>query len=167
MKLTVSFSFGDPPDPLARWIELGAFFRLRSFCSFYFYFLFVFFSLVPDCTTTQRKFSPAVKYPLFHCSVYLFWVATTVFFLFFPCIQQLRKSGAVFDGSSSWTISSQRCRHTRSPSSDPRLAEVFMITFGNMDDLHKFSNDFFRSPNTEWTKQGLSVDSLFLISFSC
>ena len=39
---------------------------------------------MPDCTTTQRKFSPAVKYPLFRCSVYLFWVAT-VFFLFFPC----------------------------------------------------------------------------------
>ena len=145
------------------------FFLLRSFCSFYFLFLSVFFLLVSDCTTSQRRFPPAVKYPLFRCSIYLFWVATTVFFLFFPCTHPLRKSGAGFDGSSSTTISSQICRHTRSPSSDLRLAEVFMITFGNMDDLHLFSNDFFRSSNTEWPrpKQGLSFDSLFLISFSC
>ena len=72
-------------DPLARRIELGPFFRLRSFCSFYFWS--VFFSLVPDCTTTQRKLSPAVKYPLFRCSVYLLGGSNDCVFLymFFPC----------------------------------------------------------------------------------
>ena len=67
-------------------------------------------------------------------------------------LHPLRQSRAGFDGSSSTTISSERCRHKRGPSSDPRLAEVFMIIFGNMADLHKFSNDFFRSPNNEWPK---------------
>ena len=67
--LTVSFFDRGPSCPTDRARSL--FFLLRSFCSFYFLFWLVFFSLVPDCTTTQRKFSPAVKYPLFRCSVYL------------------------------------------------------------------------------------------------
>ena len=60
------------------------FFGFLLFVLLIFYFWLVFFLLVPDCTTTRRKFFPAVKYPLFRCSVYLFWVAMTVFFLFFP-----------------------------------------------------------------------------------
>ena len=83
MKLTVSFFDRGPSCPTDRARSL--FFRLRSFCSFCFLFWLVLFSLVPDCTTTQRKFFPAVKYQLFCCSVYLFFSAMTVFFLFFPC----------------------------------------------------------------------------------
>ena len=82
MKLTVSFFDRGPSCPTVR--ARSPFFGFVLFVLFIFYFWLVFFSLVPDCTTTQRKFSPAVKYPLFRCSVYLFWVAT-VFFLFSPC----------------------------------------------------------------------------------
>ena len=82
VKLTVSFFDRGPSCPTVR--ARSPFFGFVLFVLFIFYFWLVFFSLVPDCTTTQRKFSPAVKYPLFRCSVYLFWVAT-VFFLFSPC----------------------------------------------------------------------------------
>ena len=154
-------------DPLARRIELGPFSSASFFCSFYFLFLVSFLFAVPNCTTTQRKFSRAVKYPLFRCSVYLLLGSDNFVFPDLP-LHPLRKSGAGFDGSSSTTISSQRCRHTRSPSSDPRLAKVFMIIFGNMDDFHKFSNDFFRSLNTEWPKARaigwqLVLDFLFML----
>ena len=96
------------------------FFGFVLFVLFIFYFLLIFFSLVPDCTTTQRKFSPAVKYPLFAAHSTSFGWQRLCFSCSSPCTHPLRKSGAGFDGSSSSTISSQRCRHTRSPSSDPR-----------------------------------------------
>ena len=86
MKLTVSFFDRGPSCPTDR--TRSPFFGFVLFVLFIFYFWLVFFSLVPDCTTTQRKFSPVVKYLLFRCSVYLFWVAT-VFFLFFPCTHSL------------------------------------------------------------------------------
>ena len=60
------------------------FFRLRSFCSFYFLFLVCFLFARARLNNNPAKVFPAVKYPLFRCSVYLFGVAT-VFFLFFPC----------------------------------------------------------------------------------
>ena len=125
------------------------FFCFVPFVLFIFYFWLVFFSLVPDCTTTAKVF-PAVK-STFSLLSLPFLGSDDFVFPVLP-LHPLRKSGAGFDGSSSTTISSQRCRHTRSPSSDPRLAKVFMIIFGNMDDLHKFSNDFFRPLNTEWPK---------------
>ena len=68
MKLTVSFFDRGPSCPTVR--ARSPFFGFVLFVLFIFYFWLVFFSLVPDCTTTQRKFSPAVKYPLFRCSVY-------------------------------------------------------------------------------------------------
>ena len=77
MKLTVSVFDRGPSCPTDR--ARCLFFGFVLFVLFIFYFLLVFFSLVPDCTTTQRRFSPAVKYPLFRFSFYLFWVATTVF----------------------------------------------------------------------------------------
>ena len=139
------------------------FFRLRSFCSFYFLFLVCFLFARARLNNNPAKVFPAVKYPLFRCSVYLFLGSDCVF----PVLplHPLRTSRAGFDGSSSTTISSQRWRHKRSPSSDPLLAEVFMIIFGNMDDLH---NDFFRPPNTEWPKARaigwqLVLDFLFML----
>ena len=79
----VSFFDRGPSCPTDRARSL--FFVFVLFVLFVFYFWLVLFSLVPDCTTTQRKFFPAVKYQPFRCLVYLFWVATTVFFPFFPC----------------------------------------------------------------------------------
>ena len=70
VKLTVSFFDRGPSCPTDRARSL--FFGFVLFALFIFYFWLVLFSLVPDCTTTQRKFFPAVKYPLFRCSVYLF-----------------------------------------------------------------------------------------------
>ena len=125
MKLTVSFFRSGTllPDGSSS----VPFFRLRSFCSFCFLFWLVLFSLVLDRTTTQRKFFPAVKYQLFRCSLSLpFLGSNDCVFPVLP-LHPLRKSQAGFDGSSSTTISSQRCRHKRSPSSDSCLAEVFMI----------------------------------------
>ena len=83
MKLTVSFFDRGPSCPTDRARSL--FFVFVFFVLFVFYFWLVLFSLVPDCTTIKRKFFPAVKYQLFCCPVYLFFVATIVFFLFFPC----------------------------------------------------------------------------------
>ena len=77
MKLTVSFFDRGPSCPTDRARSL--FFVFVLFVLFVFYFWLVLFSLVPDCRATQRKFFPAVWYQLFCCSVYLFWVATTVF----------------------------------------------------------------------------------------
>ena len=115
------------------------FFGLRSFCSFCFLFLvsFVF-------ARARLHNNPAKVFPCGLVSTFLllslpFLGSNDCVFpvLPFPCTH----SGKVKQAS---TISSQRCRHKRSPSSDPRLAEVFMIIFGNIDDLHKFSNAFFR-----------------------
>ena len=165
MKLTVSFFDRGPSCPTDR--APSPFFGFVLFVLFIFYFWFVFFSLVPDCTTTQRKLSPAVKYPFFRCPDYLFWGSDCVF----PVLplHPLRTSRAGFDGSrsSSTTISSQRWRHKRSPSSDPLLAEVFMIIFGNTTGTI-FTNSpmiSFDHPTLSGPRQGLSVDSLFLISF--
>ena len=148
MKVTVSFFDRGPSCPTVR--ARSPFFGFVLFVLFIFYFWLVFFSLVPDCTTTQRKFSPAVKYPLFRCSVYLFWVAT-VFFLFSPCTH----SGQVEQAS---MVLRRRPFHHKDDDTREALPATLsppkfsMIIFGNMDDLHKFSNDFFRSPNTEWPK---------------
>ena len=148
MKLTVSFFDRGHSCPTDRARSL--FFVFVLFVLFVFYFWLVLFSFVPDCTTTQRQF-------FLRSSINIF-AAQSTFFCSNDCVfpvlplHPLRKSQAGFDGSSSTTISSQRCRHKRSPFSDPRLAEVFMIIFGNMDDLHKFSNDFFRSSSTQWPK---------------
>ena len=136
MKLTVSFFDRRPSCPTDRARSL--FFEFVLFVLFIFYFWLVLFSLVPDCTTTQRKFSLRSSIHFFAAQSTFFRVATTVFFPALP-LHPLRKCRAGFEGSSSTTISSQRCRHTKSPSSDPRLAKVFMIIFSNLDDLHKFS----------------------------
>ena len=52
------------------------------------------------------------------------------------------------------------------PLSEPRRS--FMITFGNGDDLHKFSNAFFGSTDTEWSKTKavswqLPLDLVFML----
>ena len=161
MKLTVSFFDRRPSCPTDR--APSPFFGFVLFVLFIYFFLFSFRS----CPIAQQ---PSESFPCGQISTFsllsLPFLGSDCVFPVLP-LHPLRTSRAGFDGSSSTTISSQRWRHKRSPSSDPLLAEVFMIIFGNMDDLHKFSNDFFRPPNTEWPKQGLLVDSLFLISFSC
>ena len=55
------------------------FFRFRSFCTFIFYLWLVFFSLVPDCTTTKRKFSLLSSIHFFAAQSTFFRVATIVF----------------------------------------------------------------------------------------
>ena len=63
------------------------FFVFVLFVLFVFYFWLVFFSLVPDCTTTQRKFflRSSINFFAAQSTVFFFFVATTVFFLFFSC----------------------------------------------------------------------------------
>ena len=120
---------------------------------------------MPNCTTTQRKFSPAVKYPRFRGSDYLFWEAT-VFFLFFPCTHsgQVEQASMVlrrrpFDHKDDdtrealpATISSPKCSWSSS-----EIWTIFTIS-----PMISFDH-----PTLSGPKQGLSVDSLFLISFSC
>ena len=149
MKLTVSFSYRGPSCPTDRARSL--FFRLRSFCSFCFLFLVSFVFARARLHNNPAKVFPCGQVSTFSLLGLPFLGSNDCVFPVFP-LHPLRKSQSGFDGSSSTTISSQRCRHKRSPSSDPRLAEVFMIIFGNMDNLHKFLNDFFRSPITEWPK---------------
>ena len=172
MKLTVSFFDRGPfcPTDRARDLFSASFFLILFFL--FFYFLLVLFSLVPDCTTSQRKVSPAVKYPLFRCSVYLFGVATTVCFPVLPLHPPTPEKWSRLRWFFVYDHLITKMPTFEKPFQRPstaRLAEVLMITFSNMDDLHKFSNDFFRSPvpTLSGPKQGLSVDSFFLISFSC
>ena len=148
MKLTVSFfSIG---DPLARRIELGPFFRFRSFCSFYFLFLVSFLFVCAWLHNNPAKVFPCGQVSTFSQLSLPFLSSNDCIFPVLP-LHSLRKSQAGFEGSSSTIISSQRCRHTGSPSSDPCLAEVFMIIFGNLDDLHKFSKVL--SINQHWVAQ--------------
>ena len=152
VKLTVSFFDWGPSCPTDRARSLFS----ASFFLFFLCFIFGEFSF-RSCLIAQQ---PSESFSLW--SSIDFFAAQSTFVgsndctCVFPVLplHPLRKSRAGFDGSSSTTISSQRCRHTRSPSNDPCLAEVFMIIFNNtsVDDLHKFSNDFFRSTNTEWPK---------------
>ena len=168
MKLAVSFFNWGPSCQTDR--ARSPFFQFRFIffilLNFYFWSVF-FFSLVPNCTTTQRRFSlrSSIHFFAAHST---FWGSNDCAFPVLP-LNPLLKSWAGFDGSSSMTISSQRCRHTRSLSSHPCPAHVFMLIFGNIDDLHKFSNDFFRSTNPEWPKARaigwqLVLDFLSLIS---
>ena len=163
MKLTVSFFDRGPSCPTDR--ARSPFFGFVLFVLFIFYFWLVFFSLVPDCTTTQRKFSPAVKYPLFRCSVYLLWVAT-VFFQFFPCTHsgQVEQASMVlrrrpFDHKDDDTREALPATLS-SPKFSWSSSEIWTIfTSSRMIS--------FDHPTLSGPKQGLSVDSLFLISFSC
>ena len=149
MKLTVSFFDRGPSCPTDRARSL--FFSSSFFLFFYFLYLVSFFFARARLHNNLANFFPCGQVSTFSLLSLPFLGSNDCFFPVLP-LHPLRKSQAGFDGSSSTTISSQRCRHKTSPSSDPRLAEVFMIIFGNMDDLHKFSNDFFRSPSTEWPK---------------
>ena len=144
------------------------FFGFVLFVLFLFYFWLVSgFSLVPDCTTSQRKFSPAVKYPLFRCSVYLFGVAATLFFLFIPCTHSRKVE------QTSMVLRRRPFHHK-----DANTREALPATLASQ----KFSwsssaiwtiftssqNDFFRSPNTEWPKARtigwqLVLDFLFML----
>ena len=135
MKLTVSFFDRGPSCPTD---------RARSLFSSSFFFFFLVFFLVSFVFARARLHNnPAKVFPCGQVSPFLllslpFLGSNDCVFPVLP-LHPLRKSQAGFDGSSSTTISSQRCQHKRSPSSDPRLAEVFMIIFGNIDNLHKFS----------------------------
>ena len=118
---------------------------------------------MPDCTTTQRKFSPAVKYPLFRCSVYLFWVAT-VFFLFSPCTH----SGQVEQAS---MVLRRRPFHHKDDDAREALPATLSspkFSWSSSEIWTIFTSSrmiSFDHPPLSGPKQGLSVDSLFLISF--
>ena len=163
MKLTVSFFDRGPSCPTDR--APSPFFGFVLFVLFIFYFWFVFFSLVPDCTTTQRKFSPAVKYPFFAAQTTFFWVAT-VFFLFFPCTH----SGQVEQAS---MVLRRRPFHHKDDDTREALPATLSSTKCSRSSSEIwtiFTNSpmiSFDHPTLSGPKQGLSVDSLFLISFSC
>ena len=127
------------------------FFGFVLFVLFIFYFWLVNFSLVPDCTTTQRKFFPAVKYSLFRCSVYLFWVATTVFFLFFPCTHsgKVEQASKVLRRRPSHHKDADTREALQATPASPKLSwsssAIWMI-------FTTSTRKFFRSTNTEWPK---------------
>ena len=146
MKLTVSFFDRGPSCP-TDWAR--SFFSVSFFLFFLLFFWLVFFSLVLDCTT-QRKFFPAVKYPLFRCSVYHFWVATTVFCLFFPCTH----SGKVEQASK---VLRRRPSHhkdadTREAIQATLASPKFSWSSSAIWTIFTTSRKFFWSTNTEWPK---------------
>ena len=161
MKLTVSFFRSGTllPDGSSS----VPFFGFVLFVLFIFYFWLVFFSLVPDCTTTQRKFSSAVKYPLFRCSVYLFWVAT-VFFLFSPCTHSRQVEQA------SMVLRRRPFHHKDDDAREalPATLSSPKFSWSSSEIWTIFTSSrmiSFDHPTLSGPKQGLSVDSLFLISF--
>ena len=142
------------------------FFGFVLFVLFIFFYWLVFFSLVPDCTTTQRKFFPAVKYPLFRNSVYLFLSSNDCIFLFFPCTH----SGKVEQAS-------KVLRRPPSHHKDADTREAFRATLASPKfswsssaiwTIFTSSRKFFRSTNTEWPKARaigwqLVLDILFML----
>ena len=149
MKLTVSFFDRGPSCPTDRARSLFFGFVLLLF-NFLFLVSFVF-------ARAWLHNNPAKVFPCGQVST--FSLLSLPFLSSNDCISPvlplhpLRKSRAGFEGSSSTTISSQRCLHTRSPSSDPRLAEVFMIIFCNLDDLHNVKFPKVLSINQHWVAQ--------------
>ena len=145
------------------------FFRFRSFCSFYFLFLVSFLFARAWLHNNPAKVFPCGQASTFSLLSLTILSSNDCIFPVLP-LHPLRKSRAGFEGSSSTTISSQRCWHTRSPSSDPRLAEVFMIISAAIWTIFTTSSSrkFFRSTNTEWPKARairwqLVLDFLFML----
>ena len=128
------------------------FFRLRPFCSFYFLFLVSFLFARARLHNNPAKVFPCGQISTFslRCSVYLFRVAT-VFFLISHCTHSGPESSSfrwffVDDHFITKMTTQQKPFQRPSPR---RSFHDHLRKYGRSSQV---SNDFFRSPNTEWPK---------------
>ena len=144
------------------------FFRLRSFCSFCFLFLVSFVFARARLHNNPAKVFPAVKYQLFCCPVYLFFfVATTVFFLFFPCTHsgKVKQASMVLRRRPSHHTDADTREALPATLASPRFSwsSSAMWTIFTSSRMISFDHPALSGPNARAIGWQLVLDFLFLL----